>query len=354
MKILLAWPGPRHSTADVARGWSRALTESGHDVSDYRYSLVIDFFVCAYKAWERMHPRNPGAVFTNEQWQAAASKQLIIQAVHDQPDIVLMISGMQYHPVAFRLLHKLKIPIMLILTESPYMDSRQAIMLEKGGVALAFVNDKASVGPLSGNGCPVVYLPHSYDPAVHHDGPADEDYESEVYFCGTLFPDRMEIFGDLLSDRQHMQAEFDAHIIGPTNHRGGVEIIENAETAEWYRSTRIALNHHRTWCGDLQTDEGTLQDGAAWSINPRTFEIAACSTFQLCDDKRPELAEVFGDSVATYADKEDLLNKIRYYLAHDAEREQMAVRANESVRDCAFVNRARDILVPAIQQHLGG
>ena len=172
MKILLAFPGPRHSTIDVARGWGNALTELGHDVSEYRYSFVIDFFVTAYRAWERAHPHNPEARFRNEQWQAAASKQLIVQAVYDQPDVVLMISGMQYHPLAFQLLRKLKIPIALILTESPYMDSRQAVMLEKGGVALAFVNDKASIKPLcdSGSvlGCPIVYLPHSYDPSVHH------------------------------------------------------------------------------------------------------------------------------------------------------------------------------------------
>ena len=352
MKILLAWPGPRHSTADVARGWGRALAESGHDVTEYRYSFAIDFFIAAYHAWERAHPHNPAAKFENEQWQAAASKQLIIQAVYDQPDIVLMVSGMQYHPIAFRLLHKLNIPVVLILTESPYMDSRQAVILDKGGVALSFTNDKASVGPLSGYSCPVIYLPHSYDPTIHHGGSADEDYESEIYFCGTLFPDRLEMFGDLLSDRQHMQTEFDANIVGPTNHRGGIEVIPNDENAEWYRATKIALNHHRTWCGDMQVDEGTLQDGIAWSINPRTYEIAACGAFQLCDSKRPELAEIFGDSVATYTDKQDLLDKIRYYLAHDAEREQMAARANELVKPCAFVNRAHDVLIPAIEKYL--
>jgi len=353
MKILLAWPGPRHSTADVARGWGKALMSLSHDVSEYRYSYAIDFFVCAYKAWEKAHPRNPAAVFTNEQWQAAASKQLIIQAVHDQPDIVLMVSGMQYHPIAFRLLYKLKIPIALILTESPYMDPRQVIMLDKGGVSLAFANDKASIGSLSGF-CPVVYLPHSYDPEVHRNGQADEDFETDVYFCGTLFPDRLEQFGGLISNRSSLQTEFDAYIIGPTNHRGGVELIENSENAEWYRGTKVALNHHRRWMGDLKTDEGTLKSGAAYSLNPRAFEIAACGAFQLCDDQRPELKEVFGDSVATYSNKADMLDKIRYYLAHAIEREQMAAMAHERVKDCAFVNRAQDILIPAIEKYLGG
>lgn len=327
--------------------------ELGHDVGEFRFSYLVDFFVCAYKAWEKAHPRNPAAVFTNERWQAAASKQLIIQAVHDQPDIVLMVSGMQYHPIAFRLLHKLKIPIAIILTESPYMDSRQAIMLDKGGVSLAFANDKASVDGLSEH-CPAVYLPHSYDPAIHHDGPGEEDYETDVFFCGTLFPDRLEQFRDLISDRNNVIPEFDAYIIGPRNQRGGVQLIPNDEAAEWYRATNIALNHHRRWMGDLQTDEGMLLTNTAWSLNPRAYEVTACGAFQLCDDQRPELAEVFGDSVATYNNKADMLDKIRYYLAHDAEREEMATRAHEQVKNCAFVNRAQSILIPAIEKYLGG
>ncbi|RLC82302.1 MAG: hypothetical protein DRJ03_19250 [Chloroflexi bacterium] len=353
MKILIAFPGPRHSTIDVANGWSAALAELGHDVTEFRFSYLIDFFITAYQAWERAHPNNPGAKFTNEQWQAAASKQLIVQAVHDRPDIVLMISGMQYHPIAFRLLHNLKIPIVLILTESPYMDNRQLLMMDRGGANLTFTNDKASVKPLSGF-CPVVYLPHSYNPATHYSGPAHGDYETDIYFCGTLFPDRLEQFSELLSDRSHMQTEYDAYIIGPTNHRGGVELIDNAENAEWYRGTKIALNHHRVWMGDLRADEGTLPGGAAYSLNPRAYEIAACGAFQLCDDQRPELKKVFGDSIATYNGKADMMDKIKYYLAHDAERKQMAKRANELVRNCAFINRAQEILIPAIEKYLGG
>jgi len=354
MKILVAYPGPRHSTFDVAVGWSRVLAQLDHDVSEYRYDFVIDFFVCAYHAWASKHSGNPEAEFKNESWQSAASKQLVIQAVHDQPDIVLMISGMQYHPHAFELLRKLKVPIVLILTESPYLDSRQALVINRGGVALAFVNDKVSVEPLSGLGCPVVYLPHSYDPAIHHNGAGDEDYETGVYFCGTLWPERREMFSGLISDRRSLQEEFDAYIHGPGTHRGGYEVISNAENADWYRNTKIALNHHRRTMGDFRVDEGRLKDDAAWSINPRTYEIAACGAFQLCDDGRPELREIFGDSVATYADNEDLLDKVRYYLSRDAERQQMATRANELVKDCAFANRAREILIPAIEKHLGG
>lgn len=351
MKILLAYPGPRHSTFDVAEGWSRALLELGHTVARFRFDLLIDFYITAFRAWQQKHAANPAARINNEHWQVAASGGLILQAVDFQPDIVLMVSGMQYHPEAYRLLHKMGIPLVLVLTESPYMDSRQIIQLEHGHVALAFANDKSSVGPLSGF-CPVIYLPHSYDPAVHHNGLGDEDYETDVYFCGTLFPDRLEQFGDLFSDRDHFQTEFDAYITGPTNYRGGIEVIENAENAMWYRSTDIALNHHRVWMGDFQVNEGTLPPGVAWSINPRAYEIAACGAFQLCDDQRPELEEVFGDSVATYSSKATMLDKIRYYLAHDAEREQMAAMAHERVKDCAFINRAQNILIPAIQQYV--
>ena len=347
MRILLCYPGPRHSTFDVAAGWDEALRELGHDVFSFRFDFCIDFCLAAKEAWEKKHVGNPGAVFNMEDWQKIASEQVVIAAADFQPDVALIVSGMQYHPRAFHILGKMGIPKAVILTESPYQDERQTLMLDKGEVDLAFANDKASVDVL-GEYCPVEYLPHSYAPNRHGPALSESDFETDVFFCGTLFPDRQEFFKPL----QAVDAEFDAYIIGPSNWRGGYEVIENKELVEWYRGTKIALNHHRIWRGDMEADEGEIAPGTAWSLNPRAFEIAACGTFQLCDDQRPELHEVFNGSVATYSDGADMLDKINYYLANDAEREAMALEARWRVRHCRFIDRAEQILIPAIEKHL--
>jgi len=87
----------------------------------------------------------------------------------------------------------------------------------------------------------------------------------------------------------------------------------------------------------------------AQSLGPRAYEIAACGAFQLCDDKRTELWSVFGDSVATYSDADDLRDQVTYYLKHDRERQEMAQEARARVEGCTFQDRAREIVIPALK-----
>ena len=65
---------------------------------------------------------------------------------------------------------------------------------------------------------------------------------------------------------------------------------------------------------------------------------------------RPELAEVFGESVPAFHDATDLQSEIEYYLAHDDVRRDMANEAYQRVQHCTFENRAREILIPAIEE----
>ena len=98
-----------------------------------------------------------------------------------------------------------------------------------------------------------------------------------------------------------------------------------------------------------ETKRGGFIDGA-YSLGPRAYEIAACGAFQLCDDQRPELHDIFNGSIPTYKDAADLQDKIGYYLAHDAEREALRAESLKRVQACSFVERARDIVIPRIKQ----
>jgi len=65
--------------------------------------------------------------------------------------------------------------------------------------------------------------------------------------------------------------------------------------------------------------------GGTPRIKGRTFEYAACRAFQLTNyDKR--IADFFknGEEIVLYCSKEDLYEKIRYYLEHEEERERIA------------------------------
>ena len=56
MKILLTYPGPRHSTYDVARGYEKALRGLGHEVDAFPYHHYLDFYGVALEAWREKHP----------------------------------------------------------------------------------------------------------------------------------------------------------------------------------------------------------------------------------------------------------------------------------------------------------
>ena len=79
----------------------------------------------------------------------------------------------------------------------------------------------------------------------------------------------------------------------------------------------------------------------------RCFEIPACGTLMVAP-RTPELEQLFEDgSEAIYYDsREDLLQKIRYYLDHDEERQQIALAGRDRcMRDGhSEVDRARQII----------
>ena len=76
------------------------------------------------------------------------------------------------------------------------------------------------------------------------------------------------------------------------------------------------------------------------ALNQRVFDVPATGAFLLTDHS-PELEELFrlGEEIVTYRDVDELRDKARYYLAHDAERAAIARRGYEraltlpSIRD---------------------
>jgi spore maturation protein CgeB len=251
-----------------------------------------------------------------------------------------VIAGAALHPRAYRLINRLHIPMVLSLTESPYMDMTQADMMKITQVKAALTNEKLSAARLQDvTGIKTVYLPHSINPEVHKPSGFDDTYQTEVFFHGTLWPERIELLTGIKP----------AHVTGYTldgePYNSKKMLIDNGEMALWYSNTKIALNHHR-----ISSEYEDDNIPPAFSLGPRGYEIAACGAFQLCDDTRPELQAVFGDAVATYSDKHTLQSAIDYYLKHDLERQQMATEARRRVQTCTFENRVNKIVLPLLQE----
>lgn len=351
MRISLIYPGETWSTFDVARGYETALRALGHEVSVFDYHTQLAFYH-QYLGWLS---REKGMAFPPDAAGVLASERVAIEVIDRLPDVVLIVKGMNLHRRGYELLYRLGIPRVLILTECPYNDDEQWTILEKGHINLAFANDQVSVYALRTAGVRVLYLPHSFDPQRHCKRAVGPEMQTDVFFHGTIWPERDELFAqlDLGAYKAHISGVRPGFLVNAKrftiSDRDTIvdQVVDNDELALWYSGARIVLNPHRT----VKTAGDHIGRDEAWSLGPRAYEVAACGAFQITDERR-ELREVFGDCVPTYTDAADLQRKIEYYLAHDDERQAMADEAHTRVQQCTFEHRAREILVPAIEEVL--
>ena len=108
--------------------------------------------------------------------------------------------------------------------------------------------------------------------------------------------------------------------------------IYGDELTRIYKSSKIVLNIHR----EFEKSGG----------NYRLFEIAACGSFQLVDDRK-DIANYFdiGREVVTFASEQDLRDKVHYYLDHRDERIKIAHAGYERVKkDHTLLDRMRRIV----------
>ncbi len=343
MNIIVAHPGHSFSTTIWWRGLGDGLAAGGHDVTGYPLNLFIDYYNLAS---QRM-PEVEGTGLGPRGIAKLAAQPLVIDVLMTQPDWVLVVCGQFLHHDTLNALDLLRdlvgVKLGLISTESPYLDD------EQGGVApwfdLVTTNDSWSAREHGWE-----YLPAGFDENVYYPraelGGSDG---ADVFFAGTGYQERVDLLTqvdwtgiDLALwgawqelDRTRAASPLMNFVRGPLFMEG-----QYPELARQMCGAKIALNMHRR-----STDffSGELVDFSE-SMNPRCYEIAACGVFQLVDDGRPEVYEVFGDSVGYYSqDGDNLEFMIRYWLDRPEERAQRAARALEIVRSHSWTRRAAQL-----------
>jgi hypothetical protein len=83
----------------------------------------------------------------------------------------------------------------------------------------------------------------------------------------------------------------------------------------------------------------------------RVYEAMACGSLMITDD-RPQVHALFsdGEEIVTYTSAADLKTKVEYYLAHDGERESIARRGMEAVRQRHTYRARLESIAPILQQ----
>ncbi len=108
--------------------------------------------------------------------------------------------------------------------------------------------------------------------------------------------------------------------------------IPQEEVPVLYNSAKVNLNCTIQFCVDWDV------------ITLRTYEVLACRGF-LITDRVPAAVETLEGSLVFTTGGNDLENKIKYYLGHPSEREEIARRGYDYVVENASVDaRARELL----------
>lgn len=209
------------------------------------------------------------------------------------------------------------------------------LSIQKG----AFVRDLAAAGQPNHH-----YLPMAADPSIFRPlalAPEErERFGSPLSFLGAGYYNRRKFFNALLGRPFRIWGnewpEGDP-IFRHVQEKG--RRVDAHDSARIFNATDVNVNLHSS-----VSHEGVNPFGDF--VNPRTFEIAACSAFQLVD-RRSLLPELFvpGEEIACFTGRDDFLDMADHYLAHSAEREAFSGKAMRRVlTEHTYRDRMREMI----------
>ncbi|WP_062047160.1 glycosyltransferase [Bacillus sp. JCM 19034] len=175
-----------------------------------------------------------------------------------------------------------------------------------------------------------------------------DHYSSDICFIGTPYKNRLTIIdslADLLKDKKTV-------IIGPNWNQLKYfsalqrniknQTIPPHEVAKYYNGAKIVLNLNRP-INDVGFNSNKVK---ATTPNNRTFDIAACQSFQLTAClKGVETFYEPNSEIICFQNRHELKEQISYYLEHPTERNEIADRAYQrTLRDHTYKVRIESIL----------
>ena len=335
MRALVVGPLASSSTYDVAQGWVGGLQQAGCDVA---YFDLYHRWVYYSSAKVLDDDGNIARQMDPDEAKRAVTLGLLAEIYRYQPDVVFIIHGPHVLP---DLVAEIRVPVVIVGTESPYEDEAQVLWFTRCEPAMVLINDPTNLGIFQSAIPQTYYVPHAYRPELH--SPAGDRIYSDVAFVGTAFESRVALLDGVDWTGIHLLLAGNFDLMLPEGHRlhryvynEGLS-IDNSETASIYRGAMIGLNAYRTGAtGQLaSTDDG-------WSIGPREVEMAACGSFFL-RESRPESDELF-PFLPTFESSDELEWLIKEWLPRHEERTTLGRRARTAVEDRTFINHARRAL----------
>jgi hypothetical protein len=335
VRIVVCHPGPGFSVHDVHVGWAEALAELGHRVIEFNLHDRLTFYDNAFfnvseGQFKKALPSDTAVELAVNGLYAALYKT--------RPDILLVVSAFLVPAELLDLARRYGTRVVVLHTEAPYEDTRQLAVAAHADLNL--LNDPCSIDRYRAVG-PAEYMPHAYRPTLHRPGPAEPDLSCDLAFVGTGFDSRIAFFEamdlaglDVLLGGNWQQMAEDSPLRKYVGH-DIKECLDNADGVRIYRSARAGINLYRR-----ETEDG--DSAAGWAMGPREVEMAATGLF-FTRDPRGEGDELL-PMLPRFGSAAEASEIVRWWVAHDRQREKAAGQARAAVADRTFKNHAARLL----------
>jgi spore maturation protein CgeB len=249
-----------------------------------------------------------------------------------KPDLVLVLNGNVGNSIdQIDTIRSFGIKTAAWFVEDPY--SIDATVNVVSHFDFAFTHELSCISLYRERGCSQVhYLPLANTSSLYRPKPPTSGYRTDICFVGAGFLNRVSIFDQIAPYLKNKKVVICGKGWNRLNNyrmlkdKIHLHNIPHSETVKYYSGAKIVINIHRNF-DDTELNMNS-RGYPAYSVNPRTFEISACGTLQLTDI-RLDLGNFYtpGYDIETFTSANDLADKIKYYLHHETQRHNIALRA---------------------------
>ncbi|MBL7196671.1 MAG: glycosyltransferase [Candidatus Omnitrophica bacterium] len=349
MKILLVTPQSKDTALGAVGNYcKKALINLGYeiDVFDFRASQYFKSSMGAYlkKTIKKFYR------FPREQLSLAKSLEnkkmniaLINKVKQYRPDAVLVLMGDDIFAETLKEIKNQGVIAANWFTDTVLDPRRQRSALIKNISShydYFFIYDNEAVLNFTQIDAPCVKsIPLACDSSIHKSislsRQEKEKYGSQVCFVGSLDSMREDLLRSLTDFKLGIWGnwwEKDVQLLKFYRKKH----VYFQEAAKIYNASDITLDIHIFF--------GT--NNKAFDINPRVFEATACGAFVLTNEN-PYLADLYeiDKEIVCYKSKQELREKIKYYLKHPDQRKTIAQKGQQKAhREHTYEKRLQKII----------
>jgi spore maturation protein CgeB len=270
-----------------------------------------------------------------------------------RPDLVLVLNGLHVFPddhlEQIDRIREMGIRTAIWFADDPYVTAQTVAIAPHYDIVVT--HERSTVELYRSLGCAEVHhLAFAADIERFRPVTPAAAYRCDVCFIGQAFWNRVETFDAIAEELAGLNVFIAGGLWERLKH---YRLLKRAIRPGWlpvdesvlrYNGAKIVINLHRT--AEPGSDNANASGLPGLSVNPRTFEIAACGAFQLTD-RRPDLEAYYrpGFELETFDSPAELAAKIRHYLKHDDERRRIAVRGlARTLREHTYTHRVGSLL----------